>query len=135
MKYKLGDIVEYIGNDLALLGLIGCVTSVDHYKNTFNVNFYYLNNIYVVKEDEIKLYSMTTKNGTINSMTINAGNTTISSTPTQTIWGGYEDVAVPFEDNSPSFAKMHRCHWKFYFGLNEKFEYCTECDAKREVRE
>ncbi len=128
MRYKLGDIVEYIGNDLALLGLIGCVTSVDHNKNTFTVNFYYLNNIYVVKEDEIKLYSMVTKTGTINSATI-------STTPTQTIWGGYEELAVAFEDNSPSFAKMHRCNWKFYFGLNEKFEYCVDCDAKRELKE
>lgn len=117
-KFEVNDSVEYIGGDLTLLGLHGYVTHVGG--KFVTVHFHYLTSSFVISEDDLKLVYR------------------ISQTPTTTIWGGYswdgyEPVSVPLTNNTVSFSDVHKCEWKFYFGLNQKFEYCTICDAKRDV--
>lgn len=117
MKFNINDIVEYIGGDNVLLGLHGTV--IDTNFPYVNVNFHYLKSAFIIKEDDLKLVYK------------------ITHTPTTTIWGGhnwdYEPVTIPIIDNKVSFSNAHKCEWKFYFGLNQKFEFCTICDAKRNV--
>lgn len=32
-----------------------------------------------------------------------------------------------------AISTLHACIWKFYMGLNQRYEYCTICDKKRDT--
>lgn len=44
----------------------------------------------------------------------------------------YMNRAMRRSTNTPE-GEAHKCNWKFYFGMTEKYEFCTLCDKKRET--
>lgn len=130
-KYQVGDTVKSIHP----------VTRTGEIATIVNINYNNINLLYRLRfvdghiQDYIEAYIEPEKNPIPNSITGSAG---ISGAATfGNGWYAYNPASYGFSDKtSDTSVKLstgcsHK--WKFYFGLQEKYEYCESCNAKRDT--